>query len=243
MNGRTRTLVGGAGAPAVKDGIRLRRLSRWQAQDLREDLADLYVESVPGAAGRRFRDRRDFLSRLSGDVRRPGFALLLAETTTVVGCAFGVPVGRGDLWWRGVDPAQRRSVAGLTAAGQAFVLTQVVADPHRQDRAIAHRLQERLLAVRHASLGLTLIHPADRASRAAFASWGWQDIGEVVGRPGPVVLSALVLRPGESSEAAHTVPARGTGSARRTSPARGTGPARRASPARTTEAAAGSSPW
>jgi hypothetical protein len=225
MNSGTGTFDGGTREPVFKDGIRLRRLSRWQTQDLREDLADLYVASGSGVAGKRYRDRRDFLCRLASDVRRPGFALLLAETTAVIGCAFGVPVGRGDLWWRGVDPAQRRSVARLTAAGQAFTLTQVVADPHGQNRAIALRLQERLLAARHASLGLTLVHPADRASRAAFASWGWQDIGDVVGFPGPVVLRALVLRQGESPEAAYAVRSRRTGPARTTTAAAGIGPA------------------
>ncbi|WP_327692249.1 MULTISPECIES: hypothetical protein [unclassified Streptomyces] len=205
MNSGTGTFDGGTRAPAFKDAIRLRRLSRQQAQDLREDLADLYVESTPGSVVERCRGRRDFLRRLAGDVRRPGFALVLAETTTVVGCAFGVPVGRRDLWWRGVDPAPQRSVARLTAAGQAFALTQVVADPHGQNRAIAHRLQQRLLTARHATLGLTLVHPADRAARAAFESWGWQDIGEVAAFPGPVVLRALVMPRGEPPQAGDAV--------------------------------------
>jgi hypothetical protein len=219
MSSGTRTFDGGLHGPVLKDAIRLRRLSRQQAQDLREDLADLYVESRPGAAGQRYRDRRDFLRRLACDVRRPGFALLLAETTTVVGCAFGVPVGRGDLWWRGVAPAPRRSVARLTAAGQAFALTQVVADPHGQNRAIAHRLQEHLLTARHASLGLTLVPPADRAVRAAFESWGWQDIGEVVRFPGPVVLRALVLPSAVPPEPAYTIRSPRTSLARTTTAA------------------------
>jgi hypothetical protein len=214
MTSRTGTFDGGTREPVLKDAIRLRRLSRWQAQDLRDDLADLYVESAPGVAGARYRDRRDFLRRLAGDVRRPGFALLLAETTTVVGCSFGVPVGREDLWWRGVAPAPRRNVAQLTIAGRVFGLTQIVCDPHGQNRAIAHRLQEHLLAARHASLGLALVRPADRAERTAFASWGWQDIGEVVRFPGPVVLRALVLPPGETPEPAYAIRSRPTGAVR-----------------------------
>lgn len=186
-------MTGSPGAPrsAVhKDGIRLRRLNRQQVQDLRDDLADLYVAAAPATG---CRDRRDFLSRLDDDVRRPGFALLLAETTTMVGCVFGAPVGRGDLWWRGVDPGRRHTVARLTAEGRVVALTQVVADPHGQSRAVAERLQERLLSVRHAALGLTLVDPADRAARSALRSWGWQDIGNVARHPGPVTLRALVL--------------------------------------------------
>ncbi|WP_260328223.1 hypothetical protein [Streptomyces sp. Ag109_O5-1] len=43
------------------------------------------------------------------------------------------------------------------------------------------------------SLGVTLLHPADRAGQAAFSSWGWQNMGEVVGLPGPVAPCVLTL--------------------------------------------------
>ncbi|MEU7321650.1 hypothetical protein ABZ682_14010 [Streptomyces griseoviridis] len=193
--------AGGPRAAAHRDGIRVRRLSRWQTQDLRDDLADLADPAVQAvlskvsapAGGGGCHDRRDFLDRLDDDIRRPGFALLVAETTTVVGCAFGVPVGRGDLWWRGVDPGRRHEAARLTTGGLVLAVTQVVADPRGQSRAVAQRLQDRLLAVHGAALGLTLVDPADRAVRSAFRSWGWQDIGDVVRYPGPVVRRALVL--------------------------------------------------
>ena len=77
--------------PALKDGIRLRRLTRRQAEDMREDIADLAAESVAGTAGEAYHDRGDFLHRIAVTARRPGFALLVAETTVLVGCAFGFP--------------------------------------------------------------------------------------------------------------------------------------------------------
>ncbi|MGW3451591.1 hypothetical protein [Streptomyces sp. NPDC001076] len=179
--------------PVLPNAIRLRRLNRGQAEDLRENLADLYVKSAVGAGGREYRDREGFLRRLAGDIRHPGFALLLAETTTLAGYTFGFPVGRDGSWWRGFAGALPWSIGQLTAAGRVFTLTQVVAHPHEQHRAIADRLQDRLLTDLHASLGVTLVHPYDRAARTAFQSWGWLEIGAIVRLPGPVALRVLVL--------------------------------------------------
>ncbi|MGW0632856.1 hypothetical protein [Streptomyces sp. NPDC002758] len=189
----TARLRKGVDEPALLNAIRLRRLNRGQAESLREDLADLYVKSAVGAGGEEYRDREGFLRRLAGDVRRPGFALLVAETTALVGYAFGYPVGRDGSWWRGFGGALPWSIGQLTAAGQVFALTQVVAHPHDQNRDIAGRLQERLLTDWHAVLGVTLVHPYDRAAYAAFRSWGWLELGEIVRLPRPVTLRVLVL--------------------------------------------------
>ncbi|MFJ9379416.1 hypothetical protein [Streptomyces sp. NPDC101455] len=49
------------GVADAMDTVRLRRLNRWQAEGLREDLADLYVESSDAEAGEEFNDRQKFL--------------------------------------------------------------------------------------------------------------------------------------------------------------------------------------
>jgi len=183
----------GVDGPVLPNAIRLRRLNRGQAEDLRENLADLYVGAAVGAGGEEYRDREGFLRRLAGDIRRPGFALLVAETTTLAGYAFGFPVGRDGSWWRGFAGTLPWRIGQLTTSGWVFALTQVVAHPHEQNRDIAGRLQERLLTDLHASLGVTLVHPYDRAARTAFHSWGWLEIGEMVRLPGPVALRVLVL--------------------------------------------------
>ncbi|MFI1399941.1 STAS domain-containing protein [Streptomyces sp. NPDC020681] len=84
---------------SATDAVRLRRLNRWQAEDLCEELADLYVESsdLRPSEGYRSRSREEFLHRLSGDIRRPGFAMVIAESTALVGCAFGFRVRSDDL--------------------------------------------------------------------------------------------------------------------------------------------------
>ncbi|MGW0885064.1 STAS domain-containing protein [Streptomyces sp. NPDC002671] len=179
--------------PVLKDGIRLRRLTRWQAEDMREDIADLAAASVAGTPGEAYHDRGDFLHRLAVTAHRPGFALLVAETTVLVGCAFGFPVGPDGSGRRGFDGTLQGIIHRLTSRARFVVLTQVVAHPHAQHRDIGRRLQQRLLTDLHSCLGITLLHPADQAGQAAFSSWGWQNMGEVVGLPGPVAPCVLTL--------------------------------------------------
>ncbi|WP_445280488.1 STAS domain-containing protein [Streptomyces sp. DSM 118148] len=182
-----------ADQPVLRDGIRLRRLTRWQAEDMREDIADLAAKSVAGTTGEAYHDRGDFLNRLAVTAHRPGFALLVAETTALVGCAFGFRVGSDCSGRRGFDGALQEIIQRLTHRARFVVLTQVVAHPHAQHREIARRLQQRLLTDLHSSLGVTLLHPADQAGQAAFSSWGWQNMGEVVGLPGPVAPCVLTV--------------------------------------------------
>ncbi|MFH9087408.1 STAS domain-containing protein [Streptomyces sp. NPDC017673] len=179
--------------PVLRDGIRLRRLTRRQAEDMREDIADLAAESVAGTVGEAYHDRDDFLHRLAVTAHRPGFALLVAETTVLVGCAFGFPVGSDGSDGRQSGGTLQEIIQRLTSRARFVVLTQVVAHPHAQRRDIARRLQQRLLTDLRSSLGVTLLHPADRAGQAAFSSWGWQIMGEVVGLPGPVAPCVLTL--------------------------------------------------
>ncbi|GAA2225151.1 hypothetical protein GCM10010360_53200 [Streptomyces nogalater] len=179
--------------PVLRDGIRLRRLTRLQAEDMREDIADLAAESVAGTAGEAYHDRGDFLYRLAVTAHRPGFALLVAETTVLVGCAFGFPVGSDSSDGRQGGGTLQEVIQRLTPCARFVVLTQVVAHPHAQHRDIGRRLQQRLLTDLRSSLGVTLLHPADQAGQAAFSSWGWQNMGEVVGLPGPVAPCVLTL--------------------------------------------------
>ncbi|MEU6545769.1 STAS domain-containing protein [Streptomyces sp. NPDC046859] len=188
-----------AAAPAVKEGIRLRRLTRLQLEGMSEDIADLVVEPVPGSSGRAHRERLDFLWRLAVSARRTGFALLLAETTVPVGCAFGFPVGPGGRSERGL----RECIGRLTGGTGFLLLTQVVAQCHGRHRDIGRLLQQRLLADRHAALGVALLHPADLAGQAAYESWGWRNHGELPGLPGRGAPCVLTL----SRESGPPVPA------------------------------------
>lgn len=96
-------------------------------------------------------------------------------------------------WWQGFDGALPQSVEQLTASGHVFAITELVVHPHAQNQGLARRLQERLLAEHHASLGVTLVDQSDSAAVYAFLAWGWHDIGEVRRPSDPAVLRALVL--------------------------------------------------
>jgi hypothetical protein len=141
---------------------------------MQEDIADLAMAAVADTPGESFHNRREFLRRLAVSARRPGFALLVAETTVLVGSAYGFPVGQDGSGRRGFDRMLQESVQRLTTCARFLLLTQVVAHPHAQRRDIARRLQQRLLTDRHAALGVALLHPADHAGQAAFESWDWR---------------------------------------------------------------------
>lgn len=179
----------------------LRRLNRWQAEQQREDLADLYLECSAVEPGEEYARREDFVERLVSDARHPGFDMLVAETATLVGFVFGVPVDRDGSWWDGFVGQLPGEVEQLTASGHVFALTELVVHPYVRGHGVAGQLQARLLGDHQASLGTTLVQQADHAAYAAFQSWGWQEIGEVHRAPDAVVLRALVLQLGARTKA------------------------------------------
>ncbi|WP_338781572.1 hypothetical protein [Streptomyces sp. DG1A-41] len=122
-------------------------MNRWLTQGLSGELADMYVDSreTSAAEAYRSRSRQDFLNRLTGDIRRPGFAMVIAETDHLVGGAFRFPVGSDGFWWSGFDGALPQSIEQLTASGGVFAITSILVQPHPQDQDVARRLQERLL--------------------------------------------------------------------------------------------------
>lgn len=186
--------------PSAMDAVRLHRLNRWQAEDLREDLADLYVESTTASSGEEFHGREQFLHRVTRDVQQPGFDMLVAETAVLVGCTYGVPVARDGSWWKGFDGPLPQNLEQLTASGHVFAITETVIHPHEQARGLARHLQERLLADHQASLGVTRIDESEHSAVAAFAAWGWHEVGQVHRQaPGPTALRVLALPLGERS--------------------------------------------
>ncbi|MCT9079171.1 hypothetical protein [Streptomyces fulvoviolaceus] len=184
----------------VLDTVRLRRLNRWQAEGLREDLADLYVESSVTPPGDEFRGRQEFLRRLEHDVQLPGFDMLVAEAEGLTGCVSGIPVPRDGSWWQGFDGPLPQNLEQLTASGHVFAVLETVVHPHQHALGLARRLQERLLADHQSSLGVTLVDRSARSAWAAFRDWGWQEAGRIQRPPGPTALHVLVLPLGERTE-------------------------------------------
>ncbi|MDQ0933756.1 hypothetical protein [Streptomyces turgidiscabies] len=169
----------GGEAPTV-DAVRLRRVKRRQVRGLSEGLADPHVDSRATSPREPYRPlgREDSLNRLTVEIRRPGFTMVIAETDCPVGCAFGFPVRGDGFWWPGFDGALPRGIEQLAESGEDFAITDLLVRPCSQDRDVARRLRERLLDGHPASIGVTLVDRADRPSRAALRSWGWLDVGE-----------------------------------------------------------------
>ncbi|MFG2370347.1 hypothetical protein ACGFY9_02555 [Streptomyces sp. NPDC048504] len=167
--------------PSPWEGDRVRPLSRRQIEDRFQDLGVLYEETCGGPRTGN-RSRTAFLRRLAGDVRRPGFTLLIAENTTLTACAYGFPVRAADPWWQGHDTRLPRLLHGLAVTGGLFAVSGIVVPPrvrtHYQDRDwnLARRLQRRLLADHAPALGVTLVPRTDTETLAAYRAWGWQDV-------------------------------------------------------------------
>ncbi|MET9501707.1 hypothetical protein ACFYO5_25810 [Streptomyces sp. NPDC006259] len=168
--------------PSPWEADRVRALSRSQVEDRLGELGDLYADTAGGKPCGRERDRDAFLRGLAGDVRRPGFALLVAETTLLTGCAYGFPVDDRGAWWRGVSPDGHLSadLRRLAASGQLFAVSRIVVQPavrtrHQgRDWNLARRLQRRLLADHDAAAGITLVSRTDAGTLKALLSWGWR---------------------------------------------------------------------
>lgn len=186
--------------PLADDATPLRRLDRWQAETMREELADLYVESSHAASGQGYRSRQEFLRRLAADVRRPGFAMVIAQGATLTGCVYGFPVGRDGSWWQGHIGTLPEIYEQLTASGHVFAVAEMIIHPSEGGQDFGRRLQDRLLADQDASLAATMVDRADAEACVALLSWGWTEIGEAAEiREGaePTSLRVLVTQIGE----------------------------------------------
>jgi hypothetical protein len=172
--------------PSPVEGERLRPLTRQQVEDRWQDLGDLYARTSCGGPWAWAGSRAAFLRRLSGDVRRPGFALLIAETvvreetSVLTGCAYGFPVPADGMRGHHPDGGLPPLLLRLAAAGGLFAVSGIIV-PHRvrardQDRDwnLARRLQKRLLTDHAATLGVTLVGRAEAERLEVLRAWGWR---------------------------------------------------------------------
>ncbi|MER6180958.1 hypothetical protein [Streptomyces sp. NPDC001652] len=188
---------------ATVDAVLLRRVNRWQAQAVSGELADLYGHSRQTSSREAYRPpgRQDFLHRLTAEIRRPGFTMVIAERDGLAGCAFGFPVRSDGFWWPGFDGELPGDIVRLTASHGVFAITDILVRPHPQDEDVARRLQERLLTGGRAALGATLVDRFDHPALAALRSWGWLDVGEIWRPVSATPLRVLVLPVGERTAA------------------------------------------
>lgn len=165
----------------------LRRLSRWQAEQQRESVADLHVTAYRGAPGGEYRDRQSFLTRFEQHVQRVGFDMVVADVGGLVGCAYGFRIDRTGEWFSGLRGGLPTAIEELTASGRAFLLAGLMVLPDHRCRGIATRLSERLLARLEHDLIVAAVDRPDAAGQVNAAAetlhaWRWSKLGELLPR-------------------------------------------------------------
>jgi GNAT superfamily N-acetyltransferase len=175
----------------------LRRLSRWQAEGEREELADLSVAAYEEPPGEEYAHRERFLAGLAEDVQRPGFDMVVADGEGAdddepAGLAYGYPLSRDGSWWQGFVGVLPNEVEALTASSKVFAIAELMVLPEDRRRGIGGRLQEKLLSVSDAELAVVgLGSSSNPGARAAFRAWGWDRLGEIRPDTGGSVLQVL----------------------------------------------------
>ncbi|MBC9714607.1 GNAT family N-acetyltransferase [Streptomyces sp. TRM66268-LWL] len=158
--------------------VYLRRLTRWQAEQQREAVADLYVTAYRGAAGDEFRDRTGFLQRFERHVQRDGFDMAVADASGLAGCVYGYLPKRDGRWWADYPVEVTPRAEELTASGRVFVLAELMVLPAHRRRGVATRLGELLLARHPSDLVVTGLAPerGTAAVREVLRTWGWKEL-------------------------------------------------------------------
>ncbi|NEB76285.1 hypothetical protein G3I40_13790 [Streptomyces sp. SID14478] len=161
------------------DAERVRPLTRVQVVDHFQELGELYAAHSGAETGRWEEIHHAFLGRLALDMRRPGFALLVAENTRTTAFAYGFPVR-----------------AGLFVIREIVVGPRVRREGADRDWNLARRLQRRLLGDHGDATGVTLVERSDVWALEALRVWGWRDAPrESWGAPLFVPCRVLLLDP------------------------------------------------
>ncbi|MEU0435549.1 hypothetical protein ABZ153_28620 [Streptomyces sp. NPDC006290] len=164
--------------------VYLRRLSRWQAEQQRDAVADVHVAAYHGAAGAEYRDRQGFLSRFEQHVQRPAFDMAVADMGGLVGCAYGFRIARTGDWWSGFRGELPTDIEELTASGRTFLLAELMVLPAHRRTGIATRLGEWLLSRLDTDLVVAAVDGSGNDGRESAAAgtlraWGWSTLGEL----------------------------------------------------------------
>lgn len=158
--------------------VYLRRLTRWQAEQQRAVVADLYVTAYRTAAGAEYRDREEFLRLFAQQAQHDGFDMVVADAVGLVGCAYGHRLERDGAWWADFPVEVTPQTEELTASGRVFVLAELMVLPGYRRRRVATRLGELLLSRHPLDLVVAGVGP-DRVEggiRDLLRAWGWKEL-------------------------------------------------------------------
>ncbi|GIE86781.1 GNAT family N-acetyltransferase [Actinoplanes regularis] len=157
-------------------------VSTLQSPDLekrRKVLLDVYEEVYRERLGDPFFSTPRYWERLQGYASRQGFAISIGEAGgTPIGYALGYTLPAGSGWWRGLSSDVSKDE--LHEDGhRTFALTEIMVRESWRRRGFARRLHDELLANRKEDRATLLVLPDNTPATTAYASWGWQKLGEL----------------------------------------------------------------
>ncbi|MGA4840556.1 hypothetical protein [Streptomyces sp. G45] len=154
----------------------LRRLTRWQAEQQRHGVANMYVECHG-------RDAAGFLDRFERHVQEPDFDMVTADSSDgLVGCLYGFrPERGGELHEsvRGLLPAD--AAVATSAAGRLFLLVELMVREEYRGRGVATRMRDLLLARHGADV---VVAGFAEGGQDVLRAWGCTKLGEVAAASG-----------------------------------------------------------
>jgi GNAT superfamily N-acetyltransferase len=141
------------------------------------------------------RDISDFMERFRVQAKRPGFRLVLArEGEDVVGFSFGFRLPADTLWWDRMSGPKPEAFIREDGHRTFVIIELAVRKPWRR-QGIARRLHSLLLdglTVERVTLTMRP-EPEAAPAQSAYASWGYQKVGQKQPWDEAPVYDAMVL--------------------------------------------------
>ncbi|MEI5098684.1 hypothetical protein RB200_08450 [Streptomyces sp. PmtG] len=156
----------------------LRRLTRWQAEQQREDVATVYAACHD-------QDRQGFLERFERHVQERDFDMVAASSATgLVGCLYGYRAAPDTPHFAALRDVLPPADAGAAASGRLFLIVGLMVLPERRRRGTATRMRELLLS-RHRTdvVVTTLAAPGDGSAHEVLRAWSCTKLGEFAAPP------------------------------------------------------------
>jgi len=168
-----------------------------QARAVAGELCRIYVQVYRGTRNEHdpFHGEEQFLRRLDGYTRAPGFTLVTADVAGdgMAGYAFGYVLPPGARWWNGLlDPVPE----GFTTetGARTFAVNEINVAAGWRGRGVATRLHRELVDSRPEERFTLLVEPANEAgARRLYMSWGYEMAARLKPYPDSPTYDALVL--------------------------------------------------
>ncbi|WP_051855492.1 hypothetical protein [Streptomyces sp. NRRL B-1347] len=177
----------------------LRRLSRWQAEQQREDVATVYtacheqaryqeqgstrdVGRGPGQAPYRIggQERTEFLARFERHVQERDFDMVAADSAAgLVGCLYGYRAAPETPDFAALRDVLPPAATAAAAAGRLFLLVELMVLPEHRRRRVATRLRDLLLARHGTDVVVTTLAaaPGEESAHEVLRAWSCTRLG------------------------------------------------------------------